>query len=325
MASLQARVLTLTTDRPEVRPLLRAAAALGLAVEPVGTAAELPEAVHRHAPVALLVDAAALDAEGPAHCAAAVAAGAGQFAAPALVLLTEGPQTDLNGWLERNEFNHLHPIDGAFAVEGLTATLARLTGQPLFDLERWLPWGARIHRRSLAGSADRQPALDAVADLLGTAGVGDRLVDRLLTVVDELVTNAVYNAPIDRDSGSPLYAAQDRRVPVVLDPADRPELSFGTDGLRFAVAMRDPFGALRPEVVRAHLARGVRRGADQIDQKAGGAGLGLYLLLDHLHALSVEIHPGRRTEISGLVDLRGGLRTVLAVPHRFDLLVRRGL
>jgi hypothetical protein len=325
MAGMRARVLTLSVDRPEIRPLLRAVRGLGLQAEPVDRAADLPEAVRRFSPAAVLVDAAALGADGPAHCAAAIALGANQFAPPALILLTEGAQTGLDAWLNLNEFNHLHPIDGAFAVEGLTATLARLTGQPLFEVVRWLPWGARFQRRTLSGSADRQPALDAVAELLTEVGAGERLVERLLTVVDELVTNAVYNAPIDRETGTPLFAAQDRRIPVVLDPADQPELVFGSDGQRFAVAVRDPFGALRAETVRGHLARGLRGGAEQISQKAGGAGLGLFLLFDHLHALSVEIHPGRRTEVSGLVDLRGGLRSVLAVPRRFDLLVRRGL
>jgi hypothetical protein len=326
MGDLRPRVVALAADdRPSLRPLLRAVAGLNLNLETVGTAAELAPAVARHTTVAVLVDQAALGADGQARCAAAVAAGAQQVAPPALILLTEGALAGLEDWFDCEWFAHLHPVAGAFAVEGLTATLARLTGQPLFGAERWLPWGTHCTRIGLGGSPDRQPALNRVAERLGAVGVAERLQDRLLTVVDELITNAVYDAPIDRASGAPRHRHQDRRQPVVLDAADQPELSFGTDGVRFAVAVRDPFGGLRAETVRQHLARGLRRGADQIDQKQGGAGLGLFLLFDHLHALSVEVHPGRRTEVAGLVDLRGGHRAVLAVPRRFDLFVRRGI
>jgi signal transduction histidine kinase len=85
-------------------------------------------------------------------------------------------------------------------------------------------------------------------------------------------------------------------------------MRFGADGKRLALSVQDPFGSLDAAKVIDYLTKCFRRGDDQIDQKEGGAGLGLYLMYESLSHFVVNIHAGRRTELIGVVDITGSYR-----------------
>jgi hypothetical protein len=93
-----------------------------------------------------------------------------------------------------------------------------------------------------------------------------------------------------------------RNEEIILDEDEEVDIEVAFDGQRLAAVVRDPFGSLEPEQIQDYLAKCYRRAHDQVDRKNGGAGLGLYYVLESVTHLVVNEWPGRKTEAIALVD-----------------------
>lgn len=237
-------------------------------------------------------------------------------AATAIVLCAPSPPAGIHELLLEPWFRHLLGLESPWFMEALGGTLARLRGREIFGLHRHLPWGTRLLSFELAASDDKAMVFDRIEAFMADIGVRGRVVARLQAVADEMIMNAVYDAPVD-GRGEPKYARRSRQERVDLEPHERPTLRFGSDGRTFGISVTDPFGGLTPETLKSYVAKGLRRGADQIDRKEGGAGLGLYLLFDSLHTMCLNRTPARRTEVVGLLDIRGSYRDVVTGAKSF--------
>ena len=114
--------------------------------------------------------------------------------------------------------------------------------------------------------------------------------------------NALYDAPVDAD-GKPLFADVPVRERVLMRADEKALVQYGCDGERFAVSVRDAFGTLRKETILQYLDKCLHADPlEQIDRKAGGAGLGLYLICQ--------------------LGLRGRLPHLRRLGHRGDLQLR---
>lgn len=194
------------------------------------------------------------------------------------------------------------PLD----AEELTVTLAKLRRGDHFGLEKYLRWGVECQRLAVRDSRDKGQYVREVSALAMRLGCSERVVELVETVVDELCTNAIFNAPRDA-VGQPRYAHLNRREAVALEDRERAELTYAFDGGYFAVALRDPFGALTRETVVTYLDRCLKRTPDQLPG-AGGAGMGLFRVYRALSKLIFNIRPGERTEVIGLIDLRQSIK-----------------
>lgn len=261
----------------------------------------------------LLVDLAALG-DQPLESLRTLHARAPQ--SPLLLLAAPSPPGLFRELLAEPWFAHLLALESPWFMEELLATLRKLERGPLFGVSCYLPWGVHVHEVRIAGSDAKGRALDRVAAFMGELGIGGRVLHRLQDIADEMIMNAVYDAPVGAD-GRPLYTHLSRQTPVTLGDAEQCMLSFGSDGKMLALGIRDPFGALAVSTLKGYVAKGLRRGADQIDQKAGGAGLGLYLQFDFMGSMVLNLSPGRATEMIGLLDIRGSFRDLATAPKSF--------
>ncbi len=311
------RVLVFGEELP-LRPAIRVAVCAGARVELVADPARLVERAEAFAPDRILFHH---DHAGPAAMLLARRLATVVPEASLVLLCHASPPPDLHDLLLEPWFGHLLGLDSPWFMEALAATLAKLGGQEIFGLGSHLPWGTRLSSYEVAGSDDKRHVFDGIEAFMGEMGVRGRIVARLQAVADEMLMNAVYDAPLD-EARTPKYASLPRTVPVALLPHERPTLRFGSDGRTFGISITDPFGALTPETLKRYVAKGMRRGADQIDRKQGGAGLGLYLLYDSLHTMCLNRAPGRCTEMVGLIDIRGSFRDVVEAPKSFGCFVR---
>ncbi len=305
-----------------LRPARRVAICAGATVRIEADPARLVEAVNEYRPEIVLFD---LDHGGPAALRLARDIVERAPAARIIALCHPSPPRDLAELLGEPWFDHLIGLESPWFMDELAATLAKLAGRPIHGLAPYLAWATRVIDIEVTGSADKERAFEAVEVYMQALGIRGRLVQRLQAVADEMLMNAVYDAPTDRATGEALHAARSRTEPVELALADRPTFRFGSDGQVFALSIQDPFGALTPGILRRYLAKGLRRGDDQIDRKAGGAGLGLYLMFDMLHSMCLNLTPGHRTELLGLVDIRGSYRDVVQAPKSLNLFVGPGV
>jgi hypothetical protein len=193
--------------------------------------------------------------------------------------------------------------DEPLEPDELIITAEKLLRQDLFGLGKYLLWGVEPYRIEIRDSRNKLDYLAEVARYATALGCNERVVELIETVADELVTNAIYNAPRTGD-GVPKYARLSRREPVELDDAEVGTLEFACDGDYIAIAQIDPFGALTQETVVSYLNRCLVKGPEQLSEASGGAGIGLYRVFQSLSKFIINVEPGRRTEVICLIDLR---------------------
>ena len=208
--------------------------------------------------------------------------------------------------------------DHVSSDEELRHALRCLVDGPSFGLAGLVDPAAPVFTRELAGSADRDFCLQELAAFAEAQGVRRRIRLLFQDVADELLTNAIYDAPVDAQ-GNPLYAALDRRQSVELAAGMRPVLTFACDQAHAAIAGRDPHGSLRLATARRYLAKGLAGGPDQLDAKLGGAGLGLTRIYGMVDRMAVQVAPGVRTEVVALVELGGARRDLASRPSSLVL------
>lgn len=189
-------------------------------------------------------------------------------------------------------------------------------GPPPFSA--YLDWGFRGFQGRVASAAQRDSVVERVEGCIGVLSVPKRVSEMLNELTYELLMNAMFDAPVDRE-GVPKYA-MDRKASVELDESEQPTVRFGTDGSRVAVQVSDPFGGLQRKHVFEGLARGLEAG--EMDRSHGGAGLGMAVCHNASVAMFFDVVRDVKTVVTGIFDLDLNLRefrTQAKSLHFFDL------
>jgi len=209
------------------------------------------------------------------------------------------------------------PLD----AEELIATASKLLRGDLFGLDKYLLWGVEPLRIAVRDSRAKLAHVGQVASFAERLGCPARTVALVESIADELITNAIYNAPRDA-AGRPKYAGVPRRQSVVLDDGEAAELAFACDGHFLGIALVDPFGALTQDTIVAYLNRClVRPEPLAASHASSGAGIGLYRIFQSLSKFVVNVDPGRRTEVIALIDLRLTMKRFRQAPKSFHIFV----
>ncbi len=209
---------------------------------------------------------------------------------------------------------------GVDSVDLLVTVQKILRAEP-FGLEKYFGWGVMMRELVISGSHQRAEVLKRIGDHAASLGVASRLRTLITSAADEFLTNALYNAPVSPTGEHP-FASRSRTTPVRLRAGSEVAVRFCCDGSRFGISFTDRFGSLTPSRVQDYLAKGFRRGDDQVTEGTGGAGLGLYQLMDSLSHFVINLEPGVRTEMIGLVDVRGSYRHFATAGTSFNIFVR---
>ena len=189
----------------------------------------------------------------------------------------------------------------------ISATIARLFWGDLFGLQKAMPWGVRVYSSLVGDYHDKAMAIASVSDFAEAMGVRKKYRDQIEQCLDEMLMNALYDAPVDAD-GQPLYAEVSVKERIGVQVSEKVVLQYACDGTRFALSVRDRYGSLRKETVLAYLDKCLHaraHGQDQIDHKASGAGLGLFLIANSATQVSFHVFPGQATEVLCLFELTG--------------------
>ncbi len=222
--------------------------------------------------------------------------GAAEFAGvPVIALFDDGGASPFVRLVCDREIDHAMPIT---ARPDAVAVAARRILGGASGARAYLRDRADFVATRVTGAEDRDTVIDELRGFLAACGIGNRKAAALATVADELITNAVYNAPRDA-SLRPLYAHRSRTDKIVLAPHEVVDVLYGFDGRDVVISVADRFGSL----TRADLRRCLRRcaGTDQIEHKDGGAGIGLFTTLMTCDQLSFDLIPGTRTEVIAVV------------------------
>jgi len=173
----------------------------------------------------------------------------------------------------------------------------------------------------LACSERRAQRIDRIAEFFASRGVQPRTITMMTDVAEELITNALYDAP--HEAGW-FRTPVPRTVPVDMPPEHACEISYGVEDGSVFMRVRDPFGALTHQRLLHVLAR-CRHKDVQFDESRGGAGLGMWRLFSAASTIVISVIAGRLTDVLVWIDAgnrraSGKLHTVqLSFPDQLEL------
>ena len=267
-------------------------------------------------------DATLVVIDGPTHEAMTAPARAALASGRAMIVVgvSLGDDGTVDG-LRADGCNHVITGDDEPDDAELVVTSSKLATGDIFGLEKYLAWGVRVSEREIATYEEKRAALVAVTGSAREAGARRPMVARVESVVDELLMNAMYDAPAAALGEVPRLPTD--ALERVAAPA---RLRWASDGRHFAVSVEDRFGALVKGAIVDHLQRArAERGRPRGSSEAAGAGLGLYFIVSSVTRFIANVDPGHRTEVIGLFDLRQAGRDGEACARSLHVFARAGV
>ncbi|MNJ99911.1 DNA-binding transcriptional activator YeiL [compost metagenome] len=243
-----------------------------------------------------------------------------QKKAPFIVLLTN---KDVRGNLEvlkHNRFvEHLVSRDNEdrnSTIRYVLTTLGKLMNKDLFGLDKYLSWGAEGEKRAVVRSGQREELREEMVCYFKKMGVRNSVLERVNTVVEEMLMNAIYDAPLD-SHGKSLFNHVSRKQEVQLDTHQQSQFRYSSDGVLLAVSVTDPFGGLSKDTIIDYLESCYSGQAGSLNSEKGGAGRGLHQIIENSDLTIFNVKKGIRTEVICLFNLDGQKRVAQPSFHYF--------
>jgi len=193
----------------------------------------------------------------------------------------------------------------------VATTIQKFVTGDLFGIEKYLPPSTPVHLTRLREYKGRTAAIDEVLAYAEKVGVRRQVRSSIGQVCEELLMNALYDAPVD-EQGNAIFAEVEIKARLEqLSP--RPvSIRYASTEAGFAVSVRDRFGRLDKATVLRYIDKCLHS-SQQIDRKTYGAGLGIYLITNAATQFILNVAPGMATEVVCTFDrktARGVLRAL---------------
>jgi len=155
------------------------------------------------------------------------------------VVVPEAKLTDLTRLLSDRRINHV--IVGEELERGVFVTAQKLLTGDIFGIEKYIPEGTPVHYLRLNDLDGRRRAIDTILEFAEGARIRRQIRGAIGSVCEELLMNALYDAPVD-ELGHQVFAE--------VDPRERARTrSPRPVSIRFAAPCRG--WIQRPTVVRS--------------------------------------------------------------------------
>ncbi|MFC1609642.1 PilZ domain-containing protein [Myxococcota bacterium] len=198
------------------------------------------------------------------------------------------PKDSGNPFVDRSTRNVLgvspDPQNNEFAT-----TLGQIESGGFLSLPDLVGSVAGMQPSIVSQSVEKPSLLSRFAHFAQSHNLPTHVQEGLTGALDELVTNAIFDAPVDEaghrtNLGSPPHHRVRSPKPI--------QVHFAVDGEHAAIHVRDNYGSLTPEVIIDALYCWY----DQRRQPTN-KGLGLFMLLQESSRLVFNIDPGHFTEV----------------------------
>ncbi len=166
-----------------------------------------------------------------------------------------------------------------------------------FGLGRLLKPECKIQTIKLAVSSQKQDAVEAVRAYLIAAKFQSRMAAVIANAVDELVMNAIYDAPVD-ELGKQLLAATSRATVLKLEGKSSVELHVGFDGDYAAISAVDLYGSLDKTKLLNYISRIYTQEEYKVKTNVAGAGIGLATVFRSGGSFFFVSESGVQTEVT---------------------------
>ncbi len=188
-----------------------------------------------------------------------------------------------------------------FDSRQLSAMAMRVIAGDIFGLEKMVTWGTLVHSQLVGDYQEKSLCISQISEFAELMGVRRKYREAIDQCIDEMLMNALYDAPVD-EQGKPLFSEIPTKTRISLRVEQKVVVQYACDGKQFAVSVRDAFGTLERNTVLRYLYKCLHS-EQQIDRKVGGAGLGLYLMVNSASTVYFNVLPGVATEALCVFDL----------------------
>lgn len=143
-----------------------------------------------------------------------------------------------------------------------------------FGLSSLMKPDTKIQTVKLVSSTQKQDAVEAVKGYLLAAKFQSRMATVVANAVDELLMNAIFDAPVD-ELGKQRHAGLPRSTALKLEGRDAVEMQIGFDGDVVAITAIDNYGSLDKVKLLSHIAKIYKKEEYKVRTTVAGAGIGL--------------------------------------------------
>lgn len=212
-----------------------------------------------------------------------------------VVLLTEQEDKDnINRLLAVYPVSHVIGLNGRSYLKELAVTVRKLLTGDIWGMHQYFDGAQHAETKVIASADGIDATIEAMLNHADMKASFAATHEFLRMTANELVTNAVYNAPVDA-AGRPKYEQTDRKVKVKLTAEESVTITVCWDEDYIGISVSDQFGRLERDKIVRHLVKCVNNTAF-IENKKGGAGAGIYLAFYTANQFVVNIEPGKRLE-----------------------------
>lgn len=180
-----------------------------------------------------------------------------------------------------------HPLLRKLANNALIATS---TGLALC-----FPSGTRIQSIKLKSSGEKIAAVEAVNQFLLKIGVSDRVAQLAVQGADELLMNAIFDAPVNAE-GVRFRKSVERSDQFNLDPRENITLEIASTDDYVGIGVCDSYGSFNRQTLGRFLSKNYSTGEYTIWKNDPGAGLGIYSLVHSGLSVRFASQAGVRTD-----------------------------
>lgn len=285
-------ILIVHPDRKTQRVVQRILGVTGHRVDVADDAEQAKRLLAHSQPVLVVLDGASLPG-----LAELVREAKARGAEACMTLLGSSSLDQVPAILELGAVTNLLVHQMPVLAEELTITVHKLIRGDLFGAEKYLLWGTELHETTLTRASQRADVVAALAERVRGLGQSARVASMAMLVTDELLSNAVHNAPVDAE-GTHYRKDLSRSEELELEDRHQVRLRWGCDARYLAIEVTDRFGSLDRETILRSLAK------NDVRESGGGAGMGIALAYRSCDHLVFNLAPGDRTEIIALIDVR---------------------
>ncbi|MCB9652840.1 MAG: hypothetical protein H6729_01760 [Deltaproteobacteria bacterium] len=236
-------------------------------------------------------------------------------APPLLIISSDYRRALLLELFAASSLNHCIAKQGAVSAglplvdeTELIVTCNKLLTHDIFDLSKYIHrWGIEVTEAKVRHTQDKDTVIADLEHFLDVVDCHSIINKSVLTTADELLMNAIFNAPRNADK-QPKYAHRNRNDRFALTAREEVTIRYACDGRYIALSVSDNFGSLSRDVIFRYLRDSIEGRTATMESKDGGAGLGMHMLSNAVTQLIFNVHPGNRTEVIALFYVRSGPR-----------------
>jgi len=178
----------------------------------------------------------------------------------------------------------------------INTVIDKILSNEIFGMDRYLSDDSIIKEIIIKSAKDKQAYLSEIIEFAEEHKVRKRILSSIEQIADELILNAIYNAPLD-EKGKDKYKMVIRSEKIDLQEDEYALLKYGIDNNKFVISVTDYFGRLTKDKVLGYLHKCFSDTNFRVSEDSGGAGLGLYIIYSKVQQFVINIKPNVKTEV----------------------------